>query len=351
MVESLGTGFPLEWQYGPEEQDIFQSTVRQVDAQFPNERNLVINTTWFGSQFNNGVWQQAMDLPGPFDNLFLLSVIDPLYLTPDDLNALTGKHTVKKVFKIGMFEGSKYEWNFHAIVGKDLMPRYSEAQVLLQYPEYVYMLYQRKPRQHRVEITNILRDQDLLKSGIVTLGAPGDFDWHRGLSFEPICIEDAADNYKHNGSKQDFGGVPNDLVTLGRLDLWQKHFLNIVSETVFDEWEPLLVTEKMWKPMIGLRPFLVHGNPNTYAWLRNRGFRTFNHYWKHIPVEQVYDGFGPHDAATQTIKFLTVFSKTDLTKMYQDMLADLRYNKERFYEFSQEQTYKMQNIFKCDDIA
>lgn len=346
MVKSIGTGFPLSWQYGPEEQHIFHSTVRQVDVKFANERNLVINTTWFGSQFDNGIWQQALELQGEFDNLFLLSVIDPLYLSFDDLETLVRLYKIKKVYRIGMFENSKHEWNFHAIVGKDLMPRYTEEEVLLRDLEYVYMLYQRKPRQHRVEITNLLRDQDLLQHGIVTLGSPGDFDWHRGLTFTPICIEDSADNYKHNGSKQDFGGVPNDLVTLGRLDLWQKHFLNIVSETVFDEWEPLLVTEKMWKPMIGLRPFLVHGNPKTYAWLRNRGFRTFNQYWPHIAVEEVYDGFGPHDAVTQTIKFLADFGTEGLIQMYRDMAADLTYNKARFYEFSQEQTYRMENIFE-----
>lgn len=347
MVESLGTGFPLEWQYGPEEQHIFHSTIRQVDVNFPNERNLVINTTWFGSQFDNDMWQQALDLQGEFDNLFLLSVIDPFYLYINDLNILTQKYNVKKVYRIGMFEDSDHEWNFHAIVGKDLMPKYSENQVFLHRPDYVYMLYQRKPRAHRVEITNLLRHRDLLGSGIVTLGAPGDYDWQQGLMFTPICIEDSPDNYKHNGSKQDFGGIPNDLVTLGRLDLWQRHFLNIVSETVFDEWEPLLVTEKMWKPMVGLRPFLVHGNPKTYTWLRNRGFRTFNQYWKHIPVEHVYDGFGPHDAVIRTIEFLKEFDIEYLTQMYQDMLVDLRYNKERFYEFSHEQTHRMENIFNC----
>lgn len=346
MVESLGAGFPLQWQYGPEEHHIFHSTVRQVDVNFPNEKNLVINTTWFGSQFNNGMWQQALDLQGQFDNLFLLSVIDPLYLSVSDLSTLTQKYKIKKIYRIGMFEDSEYEWNFHAIVGKDLMPRYSEEQILLHDLEYVYMLYQRKPRQHRVEITNLLREHDLLKHGIVTLGAPNDdYNWHQGLSFTPIFIDDHAEDYKHNGSKQDYGGVPNDLVTLGRLDLWQKHFLNIVSETVFDEWEPLLVTEKMWKPMIGLRPFLVHGNPKTYTWLKNRGFRTFNQYWKHIPVEEVYDGFGPHDAVIRTIEFLKELATKDLIQMYQDMLVDLRYNKERFYEFSQEQTDRMENIF------
>jgi len=344
MLEQVGTHFPKDWQYGPEEIHIFNSTAQQVDKQFPNDRNLVINTTWFGSQFDNGEWQRALSFGADFDNLFLLSVIDPLYLTDEDLEILVNKYNIKQVYRIGMFEGSKYEWNFHGLIGKDLMPSYTEEQVLMQDPEYIYMLYQRKPRLHRIEITEILRQRDLLKHGIVTLGGPdGTNNWQGGIQhWEPITIEDYPEDYHHNGSKEDFAGVPNDLVTVGRLDLWQKHFLNIISETVFDEWEPLLVTEKMWKATIGLRPYIVHGNPKTYAWMRNHGFKTFNNYWSHIPVETSTDDHGPHDSVWKVIEFLCT---QDLKQMYLDMLPDLRYNKLRFYEFSREQEYKMENIF------
>ena len=345
MLEQVGTHFPKDWQYGPEEIHIFNSTAQQVDKQFPNDRNLVINTTWFGSQFDNGEWQRALSFNAEFDNLFLLSVIDPLYLSDEDLEIIVNKYNIKQVYRIGMFEGSKYEWNFHGLIGKDLMPSYTEEQVLMQDPEYAYMLYQRKPRYHRIEITEMLKQRDLLKHGIVTLGGPdGKNDWQGGTQhWEAITIEDYPEDYHHNGSEEDFAGVPNDLVTVGRLDLWQKHFLNIISETVFDEWEPLLVTEKMWKAIIGLRPFLVHGNPKTYAWMRNHGFKTFNDYWSHIPVETSTDDHGAHDSVWKVIEFLQT---QDLKQMYLDMLPDLRYNKLRFDEFSREQEYKMEHIFE-----
>jgi len=341
MLERVGTHFPISWQYGLEEIHIFNSTVEQVESAFPNDRNLVINTTWFGSQFENKEYERAMSFTHDFDNLFLLSVIDPVYLTSDDLDSIVKKYNIKNIYRIGMFENSPYEWNFHGLIGKDLMPKYTEDQVVMQEPKYLYMLYQRKPRLHRVEITEILRLRDLLKYGIVTLGGPQEgVDWQGGIqSWEPITIEDYPENYLHNGSHDDFAGIPNDLVTLGRLDLWQNHFLNIISETVFDEWQPLLVTEKMWKATIGLRPYIVHGNPKTYAWMRNHGFKTFNHYWSHIPAETQ----GPHDTVWQVLEHLQT---QDLTSMYSDMLADLRYNKERFYEFSSEQEYKMEHVFE-----
>ena len=341
MLERVGTTFPLDWQYGPEEIHIFDSTVAQVDKHFPNTRNLVINTTWFGSQFANGEYEKALRFDGNFDNLFLISVIDPLYLSQEDLGRIINQYSIKNIYRIGMFEDSPHEWNFHGMIGKDLMPRYSEEQVIMQDPNYMYMLYQRKPRYHRIEITEILRQRNLLQYGVVTLGGPQEgVDWQGGIqNWKPITIEDYPENYKHNGEATDFAGIPNDLVTLGRLDLWQNHFLNIISETVFDEWEPLLITEKMWKATIGLRPYIVHGNPKTYAWMRKHGFRTFNNYWNHIPAETQ----GPHDTVWQLIEFLQT---QDLKQMYQDMLPDLRYNKEHFYEFSQQQEYRMEHIFE-----
>ena len=97
-----------------------------------------------------------------------------------------------------------------------------------------------------------------------------------------------------------------------------------------------------------MRPFHIHGNPRSYQWLRNNGFKTFNHYWNHIPVETVNESYGQHDALMQVINWLCDMNKNEIEQMYQDMLPDLRYNKHRFREFSDEQHYKMQNIFKLN---
>jgi len=345
MVTRVGTHLPLSWPYGKSDLGIFDSTEKQIDQHFPNKKNLLINTLWFGSQFDNSNWEIAMSLEGTYDNLFLLNSIDPLYLFPEDEQKIIERYKIKNIYRIGMFETSKHEWNYHAIIGNTLMPDYKEEQVLMQSADFAYMLYQRKPRLHRVEVTNILREQPhLLERGIVTLGgvAKDGTDWQQGLDVVPMTIDDLPSAYNQTqDDHNNYGGVPNDLVTIGRLDLWQNHFLNVVSETEFDEWKPVFMTEKIWKPMIGLRPFHVHGNPRSYQWLRDRGFRTFNHYWKHLPVETA----GQHDALMDVINHLVDMPKKDIEDMYQDMLPDLRYNKQRFREFSNEQKYKMENIF------
>jgi hypothetical protein len=346
MIEKIGTTFPASWQYGPDEIEIFDSTVRQIDQHFPDSRNLVINTTWFGSQFDNSGWRRILDLQAKFDNLFLLAVIDPIYLLDTDLQFIIDKFSIKQVHRIGMFADSVYEWNFHSVSVRRHCPQYSVQDLTLTDPQYVYMLYQRKPRLHRVEITNLILERNLDKKGILTLGDNNgsNYDWTQGRGIPSlITIDDSPQNYKHNGSKTDFGGIPNDLVSLGRLDLWQKHFLNIISETEFDNWTPRFITEKTWKPIIGLRPFIIHGQTSIYHWLRDMGFQTFNDYWSHIPIESSDD---QHGTVLSVIDWLGSKSKEQLLEMYNDMLPRLIYNSERYQEFSKEQEYKMHNLFQ-----
>jgi hypothetical protein len=348
MVTVIGTTFPEGWQYGPEEIEIFKSTEQQIATEFAGQRNLLINTTWFGSQFDNGEWDKAqklIDNKESFDNLFLLSVIDPMYLSTDNVSYLETQLQIKTTYRIGMFEHSNYEWNFHAVAGAKHCPLYSNENIVLTDPKYVFLLYQRKPRRHRVEITKLLIQKGFQNKGIVTLGSNKNsgYDWSEGLKSTPLLIEDLPSNYKHNGQPDDFGGIPNDLVTLGRLDIWQQHFLNVVSETEFNDWDPMFVTEKTWKPIIGLRPFVIHGQRSISSWLRKNGFRTFDHYWSHVPLETSDD---QHGSVMAVIDFLCNKTSSELCSMYQDMLPDLLHNKKRYFEFAAEQEYKMHHLFR-----
>jgi hypothetical protein len=348
MLTVIGGTFPPQWQYGPEEIEIVGSTGKQISSKFADQQNLLINTTWFGPQFNNNQWnklEQLISSGKTFDNLFLLSVIDPLYLSKENIAYIETNLKISKTYRIGMFDKSPHEWNFHAVTGAKHCPSYSKSDLIMQEPEQVFLLYQRKPRRHRIEITKLLIEQGLDVHGIVTLGSNKNsaFDWTEGLDLKPQMIDDLPQNYKHNGEHDDFGGIPNDLVTLGRLDLWQNHFLNIISETEFNDWDPTFVTEKTWKPIIGLRPFVIHGQRDVYTWLKCKGFKTFDRYWPHVPCQS---GEDQHGNVISVIEFLCQKTKSELQDMYLDMLPDLEYNRNRFFEFAVEQKHRIDHIFE-----
>ena len=56
---------------------------------------------------------------------------------------------------------------------------------------------------------------------------------------------------------------------------FENSFLHIVTETEMSEGSVLRVTEKILKPVVGLQPFLVVGNPGALRLMRDLGFRTF----------------------------------------------------------------------------
>jgi hypothetical protein len=126
------------------------------------------------------------------------------------------------------------------------------------------------------------------------------------------------------------------------MDYWQHHFLYIIGATEFNPWDDIFVSETQFKPIIGLRPFLINGNVRTYQWLENNGFKTFNRYFDGIDFT---DEHRVHESLCQAIQYLTTLSKNDILELYNQMLPDLLYNRQRFYEFADEQIHKQNHLF------
>ena len=131
------------------------------------------------------------------------------------------------------------------------------------------------------------------------------------------------------------------MYSLHRIDIWQQTFLYINAATEFNPHDNLFCQQDTFKPMIGMRPFVINGVQRTYRWARLRGFKTFNHYWPHIDIENGH----VHDTLIELIKHLQSLKSSEILAIYTDMLPDLTHNKDRFFEFAREQQYKMQHLF------
>jgi hypothetical protein len=70
-------------------------------------------------------------------------------------------------------------------------------------------------------------------------------------------------------------GIANDIMSLGHPTNWQRCFLNVVTETQFDIKQTYFVSEKIYKPIIGHRPFLVYATDGAVSWLTERGFENY----------------------------------------------------------------------------
>lgn len=341
----IGTTFQPNSQWHQDEKNLIKSIHNQIDQHFASQKNLFINTTWFGPQFDNNEYkkfERLVEQTQKFDNVFLLAAADPVFLNHDQIQQMVNDVSASRLFLLGHFD-SLYDFNFHSFVIPQYFEQYHDDELVLKSPSNLFLNYNRKPREHRIELVNKIFENNLQTLGIITLGENHNVYNKSNLNSIPLNLQETP-NAGNWGMSMEFG-IPHDIHTLGNIDIWQNCFLNIVGETEFFPWDHTFVSEKTWKPIIGLRPFVVNGQSKIYAWLRRHGFRTFNHYWPQIKIENIPE-YKVHDSIVNVIKYIAGMSKDQITNLYQDMLPDLLHNKNRFFEFGQEQKLKAEHLFQ-----
>ena len=113
------------------------------------------------------------------------------------------------------------------------------------------------------------------------------------------------------------------------VELWQSSLLHVVNETVF--YEPKLhLTEKVFKPIVAQRPFVLVAAPGNLAYLRSYGFQTFGDW-----IEEGYDTINDPDlrlqAIAKEIAKLSHLSHQQLRELRQEMHGVLNFNKCHFF--------------------
>jgi hypothetical protein len=212
--------------------------------------------------------------------------------------------------------------------------KYTQAEVAPnQKFSWKFLCYQNKifpPREHLYDTL------DKLNSGIVTLSGHGVRDFnsvldescgmHETFLHQPVPIEEH---------------MPNDIWSLGNLDIWKGSFLNIVSETVqtFDpNQHNMFLSEKSVKPLIGMRPFLHFGSAKISEILRQKGFETFEEDFGYQP-----DGC-MENQARQLSEIITQIDNPEA--LYQKLYPKILHNRNH-YEKACQAEWQVLDDFIC----
>jgi hypothetical protein len=299
----------------------------QINQNFSQHKNLLIDLTWVGPRFEDmDGWQEFLmlcDHGEVFDNLFLVATIDPPSVTYDEINLMKNMTKSLFVYYLGNFD-SPHQFNFFAVQLAQNFVKYDMQDLILKRISHCFINYNKKPLPWRVDLIKRIMAENLSERGIITIGT--------GNSDNPVSITDESQQI-HKFAIESESGQSMQYYSLDKLDTWQSTFLYINSCTVFDPDRDLFCQQDVFKPLLGIRPFLINGNTKTYRWLRLQGFRTFNQYWPHIDVEN-----GPvHDTIIDVLKFLVAKQENELMDMFNDMLPDLHHNHQRFWEYAEEQ--------------
>lgn len=112
-------------------------------------------------------------------------------------------------------------------------------------------------------------------------------------------------------------------------ELWKSGLWHIVTETVF-YYNKLHLTEKIFKPIVARRPFMLAAAPGNLAYLRSYGFETFDRW-----IDESYDNIQDPDQRLQAIvdqtQRLCSMNRAELQDMHREMQPVLEHNFQHFY--------------------
>lgn len=116
-----------------------------------------------------------------------------------------------------------------------------------------------------------------------------------------------------------------------RKETYLDSYINITTESQFFE-ECWYMSEKTFKPIANLQPFIIIGSPFTLKELKKYGFKTFGEFWDESYDEE-RDNFKRLEKITNLIKRLNNMSIDELHELYLKMLPILKHNQKQLLDY------------------
>jgi hypothetical protein len=314
-----GNNFPAK-QF---EQEIVDRYLRNV-----TNRTVLINNTWYTNDYHQQVIDQLRTMQ--FDQIVLISMLDASIASPNWYQEFN-----KPVYAVGYYPGQN-TIDFWALT----VNRYFELpDGDLSNNELIdtaYMCLNRKPHWHRRYLYNQLSNLNIIERGIVSMGRDD------GSAERALEIDSGQSTLAPNSGCEQHG-IANDIMSLGHSSNWTRHFLNIVTETQFDIKQTYFVSEKIYKPILGSRPFLVYASDGAVDWLTKRKFEIYANDFADITDLDL-------TVANNIAPFLQILCHQTPTYWQAKYLAlkdKIMYNKTHFAEYVKQQQLIVEEGISC----
>jgi hypothetical protein len=297
-------GFPYAWKAGRVEQLIRDILERKAHEQLTVDSVMLVNTTWL---LDRDLAAEIQDAKPDF--IICHNFVDPVIPQVKQIIESSGRPH--------LFIGNcdQYRLDFWSMACDLFFKSYTDTELQLNSNAKKFMCLNRKPHAHRRIMMQYLdRVQD---------------HGHLTSAVDAQLVESDASDYP----------IPNDVYTLGDINIWQDSYLNIVTETVFNTDE-FFISEKTWKPIIGQRPFFVYGQIQLREYLKAQGFDTF---------EDIIDYTGcvtEQDYAELAVKTIETLIVNRGTRFRQRLVN----NQQRFHSYVYEQWNRLLNLNLADYV-
>ena len=328
IVKQYDFGWGREWELKQFEKEILDEYLKPlIDSP---KKIVIINSTWYSKEYHAVVAEELRQMD--VDAIVLVAFIDC---------AIPNKSWFSDfdipVYELGYYDGP-HNIDFWSLVCEKYYTKLTFGEVSQCDMSVGYMCLNRKPHWHRVKLIAQLEKFNLLQHGYVSLGSEN--------SNQPqikLARDSAKENRLAPNAGSDNRGIINDIVTLGSMENWNNHLVNIVTETVYDINSNHFVTEKTWKPIIGFRPFFIYDTDLGSKWLTNRGFETYAN-----DFADLIDG--PVNTPNAVLTLLIQLSRQQMP-YYKHKLLDLKekllYNNICFIQHTDTQKRKIKEGILC----
>jgi hypothetical protein len=111
-------------------------------------------------------------------------------------------------------------------------------------------------------------------------------------------------------------------------------YFSIVTETLF--YQPgNYISEKTWKPIQHLHPFVIVGRPGTLKYLKQIGFETFSDFWDES-YDHIQDDRHRMEVVYELITKLLNLSNEEWDNMYSRLIPILEHNRNKLVSVTEE---------------
>lgn len=315
IIKSFDIGWGMNWPMKQLEQDIVKKYLAEYYTD--HSRSVIVNSVWYTGDYHQQVMAELREIQPT--HIFVVALLDPPIIQLDWFNELDCK-----VQGIGYYPGAGYIDYCALFVDHFYQPVDQAVLLNTDKIDTAYMCLNRKPHQHRIRLYQGLEQASLLDQGFVSMGGTPP------LRLLPDDV--AGQTIAPNGGTEQFG-ISNDIVSLGNLDRWQRHFINIVTETVWDIEPSNFLSEKTFKPVLGLRPFLIYAPNGGVECLISRGIESYVNDFKDIIDADLTEPYNIPVFLTELCKQPPTYWQMKIVELKEKLL----YNQQRFRDYVSQQ--------------
>ena len=210
--------------------------------------------------------------------------------------------------------------------------------------KYHFMCLNNKCNYHRAYLLNKMFQEEIVwnRGNISVIEQDDRYDFPHPIILEENRSPELLEKF-HEWEKLSDKQIANDIVSLGDPRHWRSHFVTVVTESCHHT--DVFLSEKIFKPLIGMRPFLALGDANLYSKLREFGFDTFDDLFPNVGL---YETNWEH-RANNLMKDLRKICHTrlsDLDDVYDSIYTRLEHNRDNMISLIEKNKRWIQDLSK-----